>query len=269
MTIKGKRATITPEGRVYIFERALQLPPVQRTKLAESLQRELNTKGLDVPEVEVLERMISKARNHPHSPLDEQWSIGCLAQHDIPPEALPAVIYIYEKRQRAWKIDFTIREVLWIARLCKTIDDLDFLERFASAYALRDKIDWILSNPVNTRGFDFMLLNYCNPERRDEISARLEQFPGSLNPFPSFHLNDSEEITEKLKQKGYDIKTPGMELLIKHAAEVKKQAAKLEKQARVQLEQKKPGELTKQETQYLKYLKAKEAQHERVNQRKE
>lgn len=271
MTKKGKRAKITPEGRAYILARALQLPRIPRTKLAESLQGELKAKQLDVPEVEVLERMISQARNHPLSPLDEQWSVACLAHYGIPPEALPAVLYIYEKRQREYKTDFTIREVLWIARLHKTIDDLNFLELFASRYALRDKIDWILDNPANTRGFDFILLNYLNPERRAEVIANLTKRPDQLDPFPSFHPNYSEEVMKRLKQKGYDIEPPPMVALKRHVEEVWQQGLQATQRARTCLEQKKPEELTEEDARYLKWAKvflAKEAQNERVNKAK-
>jgi len=258
---KGPR--IKPTVRQVIVGEAVKDRKKPRRQLMVELQNIIESMGEIVPAEETLEKLISFARNHPVSPLDEPWSLGSLAEHDIPPEALPVVMCIYEKRLRELEQHFTIREALWIARLHKTIDDPIFLERFASAYAIRDQIDWILDSQVNTRGFDFILLNYRNPERRAEVIEAFNRFPGYLNPFPSSISN--EEVTKKLKQKGYDTETPGMELLIKHVAEVEKQALQSIKQARAQLEQKKPEELNKQEAQFLKWLKAKEANHERAH----
>ncbi len=186
-------------------------------------------------------------------PRDAQWSVGCLAQYDVPPEALPVVLSIYEERLRTEEYSFTIREALWIGRLYKVIDDPIFLERFASAYALRDKIDWILDNPVYTRGFDFKLLNYSNPDERAKVIASITQFPGYFNPFPGHTNEEQEEVREKLKQKGYDIETPGMAVLRKHVAELKKQALEVTQLTRAQLEQKKPEELIEEEARYLKW----------------
>jgi len=218
MKEKRGRPGIKPSIKQLICAKALKDKDTPRLALAVELKNLIEEMHELPPAEETMTKLISQARNRPLSPLDSQWSLGCLAKYDIPPEALPAVMYIYNKRQRALEPDFTIREVLWIARLHKTIDDLDFLERFASAYALRDKIDWILDSPVNTRGFDFILLNYRNPERRAEVIANFTEFPGYLNPFPS--SISEEEVTKKLKEKGYDIEPPGMVLLRKHVEQL-------------------------------------------------
>jgi hypothetical protein len=78
---------------------------------------------------------------------------------------------------------------------------------------------------------------------------------------------EEEEVKEKLRQKGYDINTPGEELLIKELEELEKQVLQVTKQRRAQLEQKKPEDLSEEEARYLewakRWLKAKEEQHER------
>lgn len=251
----GSLRRISIEMRSHIFEAALKKEKraKSRSVLADELEAEFGDKS---PSLNTLEKLISEARNHPVSPLDEQWSVGSLAQYDIPPEALPAVMYIYEKRQRELEIDFTIREALWIARLHKTIDDLDVLERFANAYAVKDQMDWILDCPVNTRGFDFLLINYNNKERRAETIAQLER-PYTLSPRPSsFSPGDSlDDLQTRLKQKGYDFEAPEMIALRKHTEEVWQQVVQVTEQARAELEQKKPEELTEDEAQYLKWAK--------------
>jgi hypothetical protein len=216
MNTKRGRPGIKPYIKQLIYAKALQNKDTPRLALAVELKNLIEEMGEIPPTEETMMKLISQARNHPISELDEPWSVGCLAKYDVPPEALPVVMKIYEGRLREEEQHFTIREALWIGRLYKVIDDPIFLERFASAYALRDKIDWILDSPVNTRGFDFILLNYDNPERRAEIITKLNQFPGYLNPFPSNTSEEEEGVKKKLKQKGYNIMTPGEEALTKH-----------------------------------------------------
>ena len=132
---------------------------------------------------------------------------------------------------------------------------MDF--RILGEQAKKDKINWILGNPVYTGGPDFTLMNYSNPDRRAKVIANLTQSPGFFNPFPGQTMEEQSAVREKLKQKGYDIMSEGEEALIKYIAELNKQATQREKQARAQLEQKKPEELTEEEAQYLKWLNSK------------
>ncbi len=117
MLRRGKRARITLDGHAIIIRRALEHPRLQRTKLAEKLQRELEERGHDVPQVEVLERLISKHRNHSEDdPQEKPWSTATLDAYPIPPEALGAVLKAWRSRvlQRE---TFTVREAKWCARL--------------------------------------------------------------------------------------------------------------------------------------------------------
>lgn len=138
-------------------------------------------------------------------PKDDHWSLIALSKKDcdIPPEALPKVMLIYEKRLRASK-RFTIREVLWIARLHEIIDDLGVLDCFASAYALREWIDWALDNPKSyTRDIDLTLRKYMNGEL---TSTEIKEFPGrSIHALPTWGWDEEAELERKLRSKGHSL----------------------------------------------------------------
>lgn len=155
-----------------------------------------------------LKRIRPKFENRPPEveQLDMPWSVGCLAKYDMPPDALPIVMRIYEERLREEEQRFTIREALWIARLHKTIDDPTALEPFASAYALREWLDWILDNPIYTRDLDIAVIRYMNKQlTRDEIIKH----PWHIHPLPTWGREEEEELEKKLRKKGY---TLGIEL---------------------------------------------------------
>ncbi len=189
-----------------IVEEALKDPKRHRELVTADIKERIKKVYEPIPQDETIKRYISEARSHPVSDLDSQWSVGRLAQCDIPPEALAVVLSIYEQRLRTEEYSFTIREALWIGRLYKVIDDPLVLELFASAYALRDKIDWILDNPVYTRDFDFGLIEYNNEDGRAEFVARLTQFPGAvIHPLPTWGRGEEEELRKKSKGKGYTL----------------------------------------------------------------
>jgi len=206
--MKGKRGrpAIKPYIKDLIYAKALQDKNMPRLALAVELRKLIEEMGELPPTEETMMSHISKARNHPVSPLDSPWSIGYLGQYDIPPEALPKVMSIYEKRLRAIKPHFTIREVLWIARLHKTIDDPISLERFAYAYALRDWIDFVLDNPVYTRDLDITLMRYMNGQI---TAAEIAKHPSIIPPLPTWGREEEEELEKNLRQKRY---TLGIEL---------------------------------------------------------
>jgi hypothetical protein len=120
MDKKIKRAKITPIGLAHIMKRALEYPHIQRTKLAELLQLELEGKGEDMPEVEVLERKISWFRKHRNSDdaKDMPWDIGTLDGYPLQAEALPMVLqawYFSEEYEPHWTL--TVRQAIWASRL--------------------------------------------------------------------------------------------------------------------------------------------------------
>jgi len=206
--MKGKRGRPAIERHIkeLIYAKAVQDKNTPRLALAVELKNLIEEMFEVPPSEETMMKLISEARNHPVSELDMLWSVGCLAQYDIPPEALPKVMSIYEKRLGARKPRFTIREVLWIARLHKTIDDPIPLERFAYAYALRDWIDSVLDNPVYTRDLDITLMQYMDGQI---TAAEIVEHPSTIPPLPTWGREEEEELEKNLRQKGY---TLGIEL---------------------------------------------------------
>jgi len=141
--------------------------------------------------------------------LDRPWSIGCLVERDIPPEVLPIVLDIYQQYLQQefnklanatdWTSDylnmklgqkFTVRLVLWIARLYKYFDDYNDLWRFARLYARQEQVDWILGRDPCTREIDIWTLFYQYAEMREEMA----------NSY--WFIRDKEGTEEGLKMKG-------------------------------------------------------------------
>jgi hypothetical protein len=194
---------IPDDWKIYIMEQAIMDFNKPRMLLADEILEQMR-QSRDVrdqlPERESIAKLISRARNHPKSKLDEPWSVGCLAKKDIPPEALPKVMFIYEKRLREAEQHFTIREALWIARLHETIDDLIWLEEFAAAYALRDWIDWVLHNPVYTRDLDITLIRYIEGKSQAEF-----KHPRPIHALPTWGWDEEKELEKNLRKKGYTL----------------------------------------------------------------
>ena len=226
---KGRgRPKIKPSIRALISEKAIRYKSMPRLMLAAELRDFIEKQGELPPSEEYTMRLISEARNHPKSPLDSQWSVGCLGQrnpeglyeYDIPPEALPKVMFIYEKRLRELKQHFTIREVLWIARLHETIDNPILLEELAYAYALREQIDFILDNPTYTRDLDFTVIK-CRDGRI--TAADVIEHPYKIHPLPTWGYEEEAELEKKLRSKGYSV---GIALTEEEARNERKHKAK-------------------------------------------
>lgn len=193
---KGPR--ITPTAKKIIAARAIKDPKSPRQLVALEVQELLDKMGERQLAQETLEKEISKARNRPKSLLDGPWSVGCLSQYDIPPEALPIVMFIYKKRLRDDRPYFTIRKVLWIARLHKLVADPIVLEDMAEAYALREQINWILDSEPETRDLDIGVIAYTEGEIIDFMPRM---------GLPAWGKEEREELENKLKKKGYKLQT--------------------------------------------------------------
>jgi len=151
--------------------------------------------GEVVPSEETIEKLISRARNHEDSPLDQPWCVGYLSKYPIPPEALPIVMDMYQSSLNMEGQRFTIRVALWVARLSQLIDDGDFLMRLVFLYAEREHIYWILDMPIDTIDIDRAAIHYIysDEETRDEIAHK------------TWILNPQEDIKERLKKKGHSL----------------------------------------------------------------
>jgi len=168
MTVKGKRAYIPPEAEGIIITRALEYPRLKRTPLAEKLQKELQSKKYDVPEIEVLERKISKYRQRVTAdPQDKPWSTATLDNYPIPPEALSSVLQAWVYTQEKMDGMFTIRHAKWVSRLYAAIKDIRELTRLASSYATSELIGEISKKTTfNSSPLDLQLYALTKVELR-------------------------------------------------------------------------------------------------------
>jgi len=167
-------------------------PPAERTPrkvLAYEIQREIIQQGEEKPpELSTLEKRISFYRSIPKKRFDELWSLGSLAQHPIPPDAMPTVMSIY-KKTLAGDGELTIRQVQWIARLYKVIDHPELVWDWAWAYAEDEWLSEVTNKPFDTTKLDLELLDnphYATEQRRiTERAIAIWRIAGRLHP--DFH----------------------------------------------------------------------------------
>ena len=140
---------------------------------------------------------------------DEPWSVSCLAQYDIPPEALPRVMFICEDHFRKFKQHLTIRQVLWMVRLHKIVDDPLALKDFALMYEMNEWLDWVSGNPTPSvsRNADLALIQYMagrttsadRIDELDEIYVYVATHPLLFRSLQAWAREDAEEIKGKLE----------------------------------------------------------------------
>jgi len=87
--------------------------------------------------VQIILKQIRAEREKGPLPIDKQWSIGRLAEYDIPTGAVSKVLEI--QSIRANHEPLTIREAVWIGRLCTLTDEAIELAVWAAMYADRDR----------------------------------------------------------------------------------------------------------------------------------
>jgi len=197
----GTRAKIPPGSRRHIIARAIAHPRIPRRELAKKLQYELETMGYDVPEIEVLERIISRKRNEITGlPKDKPWCLGCLEEYPLPPEALPAVMSCYKRRLAGGSL-LTIREALWAARLYKVIDSPGVVWGWASLYASEEMISELMGKETfNSEVLDLEIAKCPRtipPIVRDLSIWRIAEKYGA-DPYKLRDLNLSIEETEEI-----------------------------------------------------------------------
>lgn len=131
-----------------------------RGQLAMELEAIIGEKGMGeiVPGRETLLKLISRARNHPVSPLDSPWSLARLAEYEISPEALPVVLQIWRQRL-AYFGPLTIRQAQWVARLYRLIPtDVVLIAHWAELYALWERMGNVLEQEFESSAFDAALV---------------------------------------------------------------------------------------------------------------
>jgi hypothetical protein len=113
---------IGKEVRLMIAGTATTQRNTPRDDLAKELQERIGKLGYPVPDHETLKKMISKARNKlSPGPGDKPWHLGCLSSKDlgidIPPSAIPAVVYVWKLTLTGAGSPLTIGQAKWVARL--------------------------------------------------------------------------------------------------------------------------------------------------------
>ncbi len=171
--MKGRRGRppIKPSIKTFIYLKALRERNIPRAVLACELRDVIVNKMNEVPlSEETIIKLISLARNHPPSPLDNPFSIASLAEHDIPPEAGPAVMSIYKKLVSENE-GFSIGEAQWVARLYKIIEPPELVWYWANLYAEWEKISWMQGTTFHSNELDIMMMLdvYYARDNRDII----------------------------------------------------------------------------------------------------
>ena len=186
-------------------------PPGERTPrkvLAYEIREEITHKWKEQPpELSTLEKRISYYRSIPKVPFDELWSLGSLARHPIPPDAMPIVMSIY-KKTLAGNDELTIRQAQWIARLYKILDHPELVWDWAWAYAMDEWLSEITNNPFDTTNLDLEMVRnpqYATERRRAfEREIAIWRIAEKYGPDPVKHkdLNLSIEETGEIAKSG-------------------------------------------------------------------
>jgi|GEM_PF-3252012 len=198
---------LNPELVEFICARALMLPLIPRGTLATALKYEIEAEervDWRIPSYDNLVKIISSARNH-HSPLDEPWSLSCLAkkEYPIPSEALPTVMEVYRKRLAENDV-LTIREALWIGRLYGVIEPKDLVYDWAFRYAIHEIISEESEKPFKSRELDLEMIRnpHAARETQREIAIWNIATEYGADPVKLKDLNLSIEETEEIAKSG-------------------------------------------------------------------
>ncbi len=140
---KVRGPNIPDAWKTYIIHQAIKESYKPRMLLSdEILEQMMQSRDVrdKLPERESIAKIISRTRKHPKSPLDEPWHVVTLADYDMPAEALPALLLIWGKSQEEPDEPLTIREAMWVARLYRLINNIEFLYVYAKHYALEEEV---------------------------------------------------------------------------------------------------------------------------------
>jgi len=107
-----------------------------------------------------------KEKEQPEDLLSRPWSMGTLKIYPLPPDTIPYVLEVWNLhyKLRNFKppfIPFSIREAIWVSRLCYVIkDDIKKLSMMATIYAEDEEISENLGHThLNTLELDSDLVN--------------------------------------------------------------------------------------------------------------
>src|ERR1039457_71017 len=123
-----------------------------------------------------------RSREAERSPEEEKlnriWTIGDLAVHELPAEAVRLLLLIQNQRKRELRGLLKVRAALWVARLyairesgpVKQMRPLDLLATWGETYALREKVCTISNTACDTADLDEGLLGDFGQVLEDSVS---------------------------------------------------------------------------------------------------
>jgi hypothetical protein len=102
-----------------------------------------------------VEKLRPKYKEITSAGLDASWHLGTLDSFPLPAESIPYILKI-QKIQPDNRL--TLRQALWISRLCNMIKDVELLGKLAFQYAERQRLCQITGVELNTTEMDKILL---------------------------------------------------------------------------------------------------------------
>jgi len=140
--------------------------------------------------------------------LNEPFSIASLENCPISPEAIPAVLRVWEYHTKAkqqvessgksgkdW--EFTIRMAKWAARLSGIIKDTQKLSEWAYRYADAEYLYGLLGHPFDSTGLDQWLLGIPITGSNEYIKFLYEGMISEQGYRPSWENKNGKTIDEK------------------------------------------------------------------------
>ncbi|MFC2013364.1 hypothetical protein ACFLU8_00510 [Chloroflexota bacterium] len=119
----------------------------------------LNWPGLSAVQ-KILTNIRSRAKDIESEPEDRLWSVPSLAEHEIPPQALPAVLNVWALTLEQNFPPFTIREAKWVARLSCVIETPFSLWWWANAVAHKERVMKVTGSYHTDRELDSVLYTH-------------------------------------------------------------------------------------------------------------
>ncbi|MGB6873740.1 MAG: hypothetical protein WBE46_06355 [Dehalococcoidia bacterium] len=112
-----------------------------------------------VPRLRSIQKIFAEVKDETTTPEFQQkeatWNMATLEEHPLPTEAIPIVLKVQHRGAHFGR--FTIRQVIWIARLYRVISDIALLDDISWNYALQEKICQLSGTNFDTTKFDSLL----------------------------------------------------------------------------------------------------------------
>lgn len=206
----AKGPKITGDVRLRIAAVYLENPNWRAKEIQHEVNSQLRKENprleTDWPGLSAVQKELTKIRKGhvkvKQRGLDEPFSLASLAKYNIPPEAVPVIMWVYRKRLREEEIHFTIRQALWIARLHTFFNPATDVEDWAFVYALREELCEILGAPFFTRDLDVEMMS--RGKGLTALGRELYRYH-PLPPPPPFPFDEREDWEQRLREKGYRV----------------------------------------------------------------